>query len=149
MKTKIYTILYNNGKEWCDLEREYTEEEVEKELRRLRKDYGLKFRKKFLRECEMRTLTAREPGTYIPVQILEKENWAGDKYLLFKTENGNVAEVDFCHDAYRKRDFFRIFGYRTDIWDTRLSRQAAIRCAKKQVEGFFNSIGDKRPIVYC
>lgn len=150
MKTKIYTILYNNGNKWCDLEREYTEEDVEKELRRLRKDYGLPFRKKFLRECDVQTATARKPGTYIPVRIYERENWAGDKYLLFRTaENGNVAEIDFHHDAIQKRDFFRIYGYRTDIWDTRKSRQAAINCAKKRVQEFFDAIGEKRPLVYC
>jgi hypothetical protein len=47
---KFYTILYKydkNQKEWYDLEMDYTPEEVEKELRRMRRSYPeMRFRKK-------------------------------------------------------------------------------------------------------
>ena len=149
MKTRIYTIFYKydaNQIEWHDFETDFTEEEVEKKLRQLRRDYpGMTFRKAFSREAEMQTVTARESGTYIPIRITEESNWAGEKYLLFVSqENGaHVAEVDFIKGG------FRIFGYKTNIWDLRRSRVAAINCAKRRVQEFFDAIGDKRPIVFC
>lgn len=148
MIKKFYTILYKydgNQADWHDIEKDYDEEEVERELRRMRKDYpSMTFRKKSLGEREVQVCTARRPGSYIPVAITLKENWAGERYFLFHTkENGRVAEVDIC------KGFFRIFGYKTDIWDLRKTRQAAMNCAKKQVREFFNAIGDTRPIVFC
>ena len=62
MKTRIYTIFYKydaNQIEWHDLETDFTEEEVEKKLRQLRRDYpGMTFRKAFSREAEMQTVVS-------------------------------------------------------------------------------------------
>lgn len=88
--------------------------------------------------------TVRKPGTYVPIRISKRENWAGDRYLLFVSEETGtrVAEVDYIKGG------FRIFGYKTDIWDTRRTRAAALNRAKKRVQEFFDAIGDKRPIVF-
>lgn len=147
MKARIYTYLYRYAGEntWYDIEMDYTEEEIEQKLRQLRKDYPtMSFRKKFIREEEIQVLTARTPGTYVSVKVEEKKNWAGQKYLTFSTsENGKVAEVDIY------KDHFRIYGYKTDIYDTRKSRIAAIHCAKWRVLEFFAAIGESRPLVFC
>jgi len=85
----------------------------------------------------------------IVVFVRPHTNWAGQKYLLFSThDNGRLAEVDFCHDRAKKKDFFRVFGYTTDVWEIRKSRTGAVSLAKRQVKDFFDGIGDKREIVF-
>lgn len=149
MTKNFYTILYKYDRMdacWLDLEKEYDEEEIGRELRRMKRDYpGMAFRRKFLETKEVQVLTARTPGTYIPVIVTDKVSQYGIKYIVYHTkENGNLASV--C--PYKEG--FVVSGYTT--WsgnNTRKSLLAAKNLAKKEVRAFFDAIGDNRPLVFC
>ena len=60
---RFYNILYNGGGKWMLFnDTEYTSREADLEVRALNKtgaQYGMRFRKKFIYECEVEIVSAR------------------------------------------------------------------------------------------
>lgn len=151
MNKKFYTILTKSDPtdKWTDQEVEMTEDEANAFIRRnkqLDKRLGcgnIMYRKKCVYNGPVQFLTVRAPGTYILVNMAEGANWAGQKYIIFSTkENGNIAEVDIYPGL------FRIFGYSTNGYEERKTKDGAINLAKRQVKEFFSRIGETRPIFF-
>ena len=78
------------------------------------------------------------------VTIHPRENWAGNRYFIFKLDGREtVAEIDIMPGGT-----FRVFGYSTDGYKVRKTKRGAFNLAKMQVREFLNRCGDSREVEF-